>query len=64
MKKKKKEKFQVFRSQEHGPYKTIKTTLKSVLRDQGIQPHIENLVQEINDLVIHVYQFIRLYLLY
>ena len=64
MKKKKKEKFQVFRSQEHGPYKTIKTTLKSVLRDQGIQPHIENLVQEINDLVIHTYQFIRLYLLY
>jgi hypothetical protein len=63
-KKKTKEKFETFRTDDLGAYKTIKTTLKSVLKDFGIRPQIENLVQEMNDLIIHVYQFIRLYLLY
>lgn len=63
-KKKTKDKFESFRSDEHGAYTTIKTTLKSVLKDFQILPQIENLVQEMNDLIIHVYQFIRLYLLY
>lgn len=62
-KKKTKDKFESFRDDEHGAYKTIKTTLKSVLKDFQIQPQIENLIHEINDLIIHVYQFIRLYLL-
>lgn len=64
MKKKKKEKFETFRSVDHGPYRTIKTTLKSVLKDKEIKPHIEHVVQEMNDLVVHTYQFIRLYVLY
>ena len=64
MKKKKKEKFQTFRSVDHGPYRTIKTTLKSVLRDKEIKPNIEHVIQEMNDLVVHTYQFIRLYVLY
>lgn len=63
-KKKTKEKFETFRSDEHGAYTTIKTTLKSVLKDFGLQSQIENLVQEMNDLIIHVYQFIRLYILH
>lgn len=63
-KKKTKDKFESFRSDEHGAYTTIKTTLKSVLKDFQILPQLENLVQEMNDLIIHVYQFIRLYLLY
>jgi hypothetical protein len=63
-KRKKKEKFETFRSDDLGAYTTIKTTLKSVLKDFDIKPQIENLVQDINDLVIHTYQFIRLYLLY
>ncbi len=64
MKKKKiKEKFQDFRTDDLCSYKTIKTTLKSVLKDFDIHPQIENLVQEMNDLIIHTYQFIRLYIL-
>ena len=64
MKKRKKESFESFRTDEKSSYKTIKTTLKSVLRDNNIVPVLENLVLDINDLVIHTYQFIRLYILY
>ena len=64
-KKKKKEPFKTFRNLEKSKFKTIKTTLKSVLlKHNAIQPIITNLVFEINDLVIHTYQFIRLYVLY
>ena len=65
VKKKKKEPFKTFRNLEKSKFKTIKTTLKSVLlKYKVVQPLITNLVFEINDLVIHSYQFIRLYLLY
>jgi hypothetical protein len=64
-KKKKKETFKTFRNLEKSNFKTIKTTLKSVLlKHREVQPLITNLVFEINDLVIHTYQFIRLYILY
>ncbi len=64
VKKKKIELFQEFRSNEKSAYTTIKTTLKSVLRNHTeVQPVISNLVFEMNDLMIHSYQFIRLYVL-
>ena len=64
VKKKKKETFQEFRSNEKSAYTTIKTTLKSVLHNhKEVQPIITNLVFEMNDLMIHSYQFIRLYVL-
>lgn len=63
-KKKKKDSFNSFRTSDKNPYKTIKTTLKSVLKNTAIKPQIDFLVQEINDLVIHTYQFIRLYILF
>ena len=64
VKKKKKDTFQEFRSNEKSAYTTIKTTLKSVLHDHNeVQPLITNLVFEMNDLMIHSYQFIRLYVL-
>ena len=65
MKKKKlKEKFQEFRNNEKSAYKTFKIPLKSILVNREIvQPLINDLVFEMNDLVIHTYQFIRLYIL-
>ena len=64
VKKKKKETFQEFRSTEKSAYTTIKTTLKSVLHNHTeVQPVITNLVFAMNDLMIHSYQFIRLYVL-
>jgi hypothetical protein len=64
VKKKKKDTFQEFRSTDKSAYTTIKTTLKSVLHNhKEVQPVITNLVFEINDLMIHSYQFIRLYVL-
>ena len=64
MVKKKKDTFQEFRSTDKSAYTTIKTTLKSVLHNhKEIQPVITNLVFEMNDLMIHSYQFIRLYVL-
>ena len=63
-KKKKKDTFQEFRSNDKSAYTTIKTTLKSVLHNhKEVQPVITNLVFEMNDLMIHSYQFIRLYVL-
>jgi hypothetical protein len=63
-KKKPKDTFQEFRNNEKSAYKTFKIPLKTILihRDT-IQPVINNLVFEMNDLVIHTYQFIRLYVL-
>ena len=64
MVKKKKDTFHEFRSTEKSAYTTIKTTLKSVLHNhKEVQPVITNLVFEMNDLMIHSYQFIRLYVL-
>jgi hypothetical protein len=63
-KKKKKDIIQEFRSTDKSAYTTIKTTLKSVLHNhKEVQPVITNLVFEMNDLMIHSYQFIRLYVL-
>ena len=64
VKKKKKDTFQEFRSTNKSAYTTIKPTLKSVLHNhKEVQPVITNLVFEMNDLMIHSYQFIRLYVL-
>ena len=64
MGKKKKKEFEGIRKSEKSPYITIKTTLKSLLRNKTeTLPCINNLVCELNDLVIHAYQFIRLYVL-
>jgi hypothetical protein len=64
MGKKKKEVFREFRKNDKSAYKTLKIPLKSILFNcDTIQPVINNLVFEMNDLVIHTYQFIRLYVL-
>ena len=63
-KKKSKDTFQEFRNNEKSSYKTFKIPLKTILLNRDtIQPVINNLVFEMNDLVIHTYQFIRLYVL-
>jgi len=64
VKKKKKDEFKEFRKNEKSAYKTFKIPLKTILLNRDtIQPVINNLVFEMNDLVIHTYQFIRLYVL-
>jgi hypothetical protein len=64
-KKKIKETFQNFRNTEKSAYKTFKIPLKTILlNNKTIQPLINHLVFEMNDLVIHTYQFIRLYVLH
>ena len=65
VKKKKKTDFQTFRYNEKASFQTIKTTLKSILLNHiDIQPEITKLVFDMNDLMIHSYQFIRLYVLH
>ena len=65
VKKKKKEDFKEFRNNEKSAYKTFKIPLKTILLNRDImQPVINDLVFEMNDLVIHTYQFIRLYVLH
>ena len=64
VKKKKKEEFKEFRNNEKSAYKTFKIPLKTILLNRDtIQPVMKHLVFEMNDLVIHTYQFIRLYVL-
>jgi len=64
-KKKLKDDFKTFRHNEKASFQTIKTTLKSVLLNRNeIQPEINKLVFAMNDLMIHSYQFIRLYVLH
>jgi len=64
-KKKPKDTFKEFRNNEKSAYKTFKIPLKTILLNcNTIQPVINNLVFEMNDLVIHTYQFIRLYVLH
>ena len=63
-KKKLKDEFKEFRNNDISAYKTLKIPLKSVLLNRDlVQPVINNLVFEMNDLMIHSYQFIRLYVL-
>ena len=63
-KKKLKDEFKEFRNNDKSAYKTFKIPLKTILLNcEMIQPDINNLVFEMNDLVIHTYQFIRLYVL-
>ena len=65
VKKKKKDDFNSFRHNNKAPFQTIKTTLKSVLLNRiEMQPLINNLVIQMNGLMIHSYQFIRLYILH
>jgi single-stranded DNA-specific DHH superfamily exonuclease len=65
MVKKKKENFTSFRSNDKSAYKTFKIPLKTILCNrQEVQPVLNHLVFDINDLVTHTYQFIRLYLLH
>ena len=64
VKKKKKTDFQDFRNNEKFAYKTFKIPLKTILQNcDTTQPLINHLVFEMNDLMIHSYQFIRLYVL-
>ena len=64
MKKKKKDEFKEFRNNDKSAYKTFKIPLKTILCNKDVvQPLINQLVFEMNDLVIHTYQFIRLYIL-
>ena len=63
-KKKPKDTFKEFRNNEKSSYKTFKIPLKTIILNRDtIQPVINNLVFEMNDLVIHTYQFIRLYIM-
>jgi len=68
MKKRKKKntvKKSVFEKRKKGNFITIKTSLKSILKDyENNFPKINNLVLECNEIVIRTYQFIRLYILY
>lgn len=45
-------------------FRTIKTSLKSIIRNPKYQRILNDLVIECNDIVIDTYQFIRLYILY
>lgn len=64
-KKKIKDEFQDFRSNDKLSFKTFKIPFKTILHNhQIVQPIINKLVFNINYLVIHSYQFIRLYQLY
>ena len=45
-------------------YQTLKIPLKTILRDKEALPVLTQIVFDMNDLVIHTYQFIRLYMLY
>ena len=65
VKKKKKEDFKEFRNNEKSAYKTFKIPLKTILLNRDTtQPVINHLVFEMNYVVIHTYQFIRLYVLH
>ena len=64
VKKKKKDIFKEFRNNDKSAYKTFKIPLKTILLNRDlVQPVINVLVFEMNDLMIHTYQFIRLYVL-
>ena len=57
VKKKKKDEFKEFRNNDKSAYKTFKIPLKTILLNNKVmQPVINHLVFEMNDLVIHTYQ--------
>ena len=67
MKKKKKPNIDksIFTQKVKSDFITVKTSLKSILKDYETNfPIINNLVSECNDIVTRTYQFIRLYILY
>ena len=45
-------------------YKTIKTSLKSIIKNQVINEKINSVVIQMNKIIIHTYQFIKLYYLH
>jgi len=45
-------------------YKTVKTSLKSIIKYDHTIEDINNIVNNVNEIVIHTYQFIKLYYLY
>ena len=45
------------------PFKSIRTSLKSIIKDSDTQKKINDLVIRINDIIIDTYQFIKLYIL-
>ena len=45
------------------PFKSIRTSLKSIIKDSDTQKKINELVIRINDIVIDTYQLIKLYVL-
>ena len=45
------------------PFKSIKTSLKSIIKNSETQKKINNLVIRVNDIVIDTYQFIKLFIL-
>jgi len=49
---------------EKTPYRTVKTSLKSIIKDQEISQKINDLVVKCNHIVVDTYMFIRLYCLY
>src|SRR5690606_32015702 len=54
-----------FRNNEKIAYKTFKIPLKTILFNRVVtHPVIDHLVFEMKDLVIHTYQFIRLFVLH
>jgi hypothetical protein len=64
MAKKSKGEFKEFRHHDKSAYTTIKIPLRSLLHNRkNVQPVINHFVFEMNDLVIHTYQFIRLYVI-
>jgi hypothetical protein len=53
-----------FERSDKQPYQTLKIPLKTILHDKETLTVLTQLVFDMNDLVIHTYQFIRLYLLH
>ena len=51
----------VFRPKRENAYSTVKTSLRSILRDQRHREAFEEIVFRCNDIVVSSYQFIRLY---
>jgi len=45
------------------PFKSVKISMKSIIKDVDTQKRINDLVIRINDIVIDVYQFIKLYII-
>lgn len=65
MKRKKKEREKRnYKYSSNSDYKTFKLPLKPILKQPHLLLEIEKLVFKINNLVIHAYQFIRLYIIF